>query len=323
MRPIVALALFGLWLAPLYGAHAQQGAVAACKLPRIGGIPVTANGFNRVITNADADGNQVSLLIDTGSPTTVMNPRPDGQRHTGTRKGTFRVLEDISTISAYPAKIAKLTMGDYDFKDVTVAYAERLLITGDVYGVLGGDVLGSVDLEMDLSRGIINLFGPNKCGESAIYWSDKFSEAELATGRRQIDIIVELNGIRARALLDTGSAESWVSWELAGRAGVHSDSPGMMEDAQSRHPDLQAGKTMHYRFSELKVGDEVVKNANLGIKKFGWGAFWGAPVDNFYDVDMVLGVDFLRNHHLYVDRTAEKVYFTWNGKTIFTPPAIK
>jgi hypothetical protein len=80
-----------------------------------------------------------------------------------------------------------------------------------------------------------------------------------------------------------------------------------------------------YRFSELGVGDEVVKNpflfvSNLFQRKKDQNSMDRIQDSNWTDADLLLGSDFIRSHHLYVATDLGKIYFTWNGGSIFMPP---
>ncbi len=36
--------------------------------------------------------------------------------------------------------------------------------------------------------------------------------------------------------------------------------------------------------------------------------------------EALLGADFIRSHHIYIETNRQKMYFTWNGGSIFSPP---
>ena len=38
------------------------------------------------------------------------------------------------------------------------------------------------------------------------------------------------------------------------------------------------------------------------------------------NTDVLLGADFLKSHHVYIAPKAGKIYFTYNGGGVFSPP---
>ena len=39
------------------------------------------------------------------------------------------------------------------------------------------------------------------------------------------------------------------------------------------------------------------------------------------DIDAIVGADFIRSHRMYLETVKGKLYFTWNGGSIFLRPA--
>jgi tetratricopeptide (TPR) repeat protein len=63
------------------------------------------------------------------------------------------------------------------------------------------------------------------------------------------------------------------------------------------------------------IGDEQIKNTRLMVGKLDLG-----------DIDMILGADFFLSHRLYVARSQNKLYFSYNGGGVFrldAPPRIE
>jgi hypothetical protein len=81
-----------------------------------------------------------------------------------------------------------------------------------------------------------------------------------------------------------------------------------------------------YRFAELHIGDEVIKNPTLYVMKSyelkaDTRQVHGVQFDRDMRPDGYLGVDFIKTHHIYIDPGHRKMYFTYNGGGIFSPPA--
>jgi Aspartyl protease len=217
--------------------------------------------------------------------------------------------------------VESLKIGNLEARNLHAMHPHVRILDGDERGLLGQHFLGSYDLDLDLGKGKVALFEYNKCGEGSAYWTQRYDEADLTIRDKQIAISVEVNGRSTRAVLDTGSPRSSISWDLARRLGLTMTSPGVMQvpgygDVSTTydHPAL-------YRFSSLKIGDEIVKNPIVLLRDFArHPTYSNYPLD-LTDGDVVLGVDFIKNHHIYINNNDSKMYFSWNGGAVFSPLA--
>ena len=129
---------------------------------------------------------------------------------------------------------------------------------------------------------------------------------------------VAVNGRPMLALLDTGATASALSMSEAARLGVTTKTPGAATAGCSvgigRKPvDYWSGP-----FESFAIGNEVIRNPTLRFADVlsDTGPFANVP-------RMVLGVDFLRAHRVYVARSQRKFYFTYTGGTVFPVDATK
>ena len=120
------------------------------------------------------------------------------------------------------------------------------------------------------------------------------------------------------ALLDTGAAASALSMSEAARLGVTTKTSGAAAAGCSvgigRKPvDYWSGA-----FESFAIGNEVIRNPTLRFADVlsNTGPFANVP-------RMVLGVDFLRTHRVYVAHSQRKLYFTYTGGTVFPVDAAK
>lgn len=82
-----------------------------------------------------------------------------------------------------------------------------------------------------------------------------------------------------------------------------------------------------YRFSEIRVGDEVIKNPFLGIinlspLKYDSASAIRIQDSNVQDYDVMLGADFIKAHHIYIETRQRKMYFTYSGDSAIFPAPI-
>jgi hypothetical protein len=203
--------------------------------------------------------------------------------------------------------------------------ASMHFLDGDVIGLLGEDFFENFDLDIDLKNNSFGLFQHADCATEPIYWSTTFSEADAMAIQEQILVTVALDGTETRALLDTGASRTLVSWALAHRLGLDQHSPGMEISGRAWGLDQHPMDQYRYRFSELKVGDEVIRNPILRVtdvfhRQHDWSSADKIQDNHTADPDIILGSDFIRSHHIYFATRQRKLYFTWNGGSIFLAP---
>jgi predicted aspartyl protease len=288
-------------------------------------LVVTVTPNNAVLVDGSIKGEAVKFQVDTGSYATIFDGavvKRFGVSDSGPGGTSIGVGGETQYIRA---KIPGLKLGSSDI-DMYFNVINNHFLAEPVYGLLGEDFLYSFDLDIDLHANRIGLFNYNPCRTEPIYWANNFSEADLSIRANKIYVMVEVNGTPTRAVFDTGAHRSLIAAAFARRLGVDSGSAGATKSPDVHGVDGHRVPAFNYRFAELKVGDEVVKNpvmlvADLSPRKHDFNSMYRIQESNFTDDGMILGVDFIRQHHIYIATKEQKMYFTWNGGSIFAPPA--
>jgi hypothetical protein len=305
-----------------------SASASACKLQAVNELPLVVVG-DEAYVEVSINGQPARLLVDTGAFTTLLtpaaakalglNPLPlRGYRTWGV--GGFSVPE---TARIRDIKLGGSTRHNFD-----------IMVTGSIRskafaGLLGSDVLGSTDLEIDVADKVIRLFRTEGCqGDQVVYWNKAYSVASLLGSNREHDVpklIVLLNGRRTVAELDSGSYRSVVTTDAARNVGVTPESVGVR---RSRESVGVGGVVQSWVgvFPTLSIGDqETIKNAKLELadlfgkdREIRLGSNIPVAVDDF--PGMLLGFDFIRAHRIYIARSQGKAYFSYNGGPIFELP---
>jgi hypothetical protein len=119
--------------------------------------------------------------------------------------------------------------------------------------------------------------------------------------RPMTEAAVYINGVRMRAVFDTGAPLTFITDKAAARAGVNTADPGVQAVGTYRGLDAD-GQAWLGRFKSIKIGDEEIQNTSLEI---------GHSLSDAFDV--LVGADFLLSHHVYVANSQGKIYFTYSG----------
>ena len=299
------------------GVYAQDKHDPLCKPTKLGTLPITVSTDNEVLTSGELNGTPIQFAVDTAFQFSLIDDAPGPGKESVVSNYLSGHRVRILNTPIRIEKIDTLKAGDLIAKDIYMHHSINRILHDDVRGILGKNFLERYNVEIDLKNNVINFYQNEACGDNSAYWTNQFSEADLDTGDKKIDVYVEVNGTRARAILDTAASESSISWGLAQRLGISLTSPGTTDVPEGLREETQY-PPRRYKFSEIKIGDEVVKGTTIVIRDFMSFPSYDRAYYRYSGEDMVLGVDFIRNHHIYISNGDNKMYFTWNGKSIFS-----
>lgn len=297
-------------------------ASAACSL-KAQPLPVTMQGL-RPIVMPRINGQEARFLLDSGSQINAISRKLAAER--GLKRMTIaetgRLIGDEAHVEIQGARGADTAVGlvvaprfefaGASFRDVPLMATDGV---GDVDGLLGQAFLRGTDVEYDLGGGSVKLVRAEGCaGTNLAYWAKDgaaYSVIPLEWADRDhsaTEAAVYVNGVRMRAMFDTGSPLTFITDEAAARAGVRTSDPGVQ--AVRAYSGLDArGKAWIGAFKTVKIGDEEIRNAPLEI---------GQSISASYDV--LIGADFFLSHHVYVANSQGKIYFTYSGGPPFRVP---
>jgi predicted aspartyl protease len=306
--------------AALFGAALP--ASAACSL-KTQPIPVTMQGL-RAIVSPKINGQEARFALDSGAASNTINGKLAAKLGLKPLRiaETGRLINDEATLHRLGAEGAETETGvvvapkfefaGATFKDVSLNATDRL---GDVDGLLGQAFLRGTDVEYDFGAGSLKLVKAEGCGGSPLaYWAKDGTAYSVIPlewidrDRPMTEAAVYINGVRMRAVFDTGAPLTFITDKAAARAGVNTSDPGVQAVGTYRGLDAN-GQAWIGRFKSIKVGDEEIQNAPLEI---------GHSISDAFDV--LIGVDFLLSHHVYVANSQGKIYVTYSGGPPFRTP---
>ncbi|MEO7066062.1 MAG: aspartyl protease family protein [Rhodanobacter sp.] len=299
-----------LGMGVLFASHALA---SECQLGDYGTLPVEMIG-HRATTMVKINGQDTRFVLDTGAFYNIMshaNALALGVRLRSAPFG-FRIG---GVGGSAPAEFGEVK--DFGILGGTLKNIGFIVGGTDMgHGLLGANLLDVADLELDLAHGKVTLFKPNHCNKSALaYWSTgrNYNVAEIEPPINQNDrrtfLSVIINGKKVRALLDSGAGATVLSRAAAERVGINLDAP----DVKTGHVSMGIGskmvKTWIVGIDSFSVGTETIGHSQMQVidSKMGNGR-----------TDMLLGVDFILAHHMFVANSQDKVYFTYNGGRVFS-----
>ncbi len=183
----------------------------------------------------------------------------------------------------------------------------------ETVGLLGQNVLGFADVEYDLANGVIRLFDAKGCaGKSLAYWDTTRRYSDMAivaptpeAPHTRADVFV--NGVKLRAMFDTGAGDSTLTVAGSRRAGIDLRGPKVVSGGLIGGIGRGQAQSWIVPVQSFKVGQEEIQHTRLRV----------ADTRLFEDAEMLVGADFFLSHRVYVSKDQRKLYFTYNGGPVF------
>jgi tetratricopeptide (TPR) repeat protein/predicted aspartyl protease len=182
---------------------------------------------------------------------------------------------------------------------------------------LGANLLDFADLEINLAQGKVTLFKPEHCRKSALaYWvkgGGTYNVADLhpsvSLNDRRSFVDVTINGKTVRALLDSGAPATVLDRRGAERVGIDLHGAGVKAGGPVRGIGAKTYRSWIVPIDTFSVGTETIRHSEMLVMDGNLG-------DG--STDMILGVDFMLAHHMYIANSQRKLYFTYNGGRVFS-----
>lgn len=313
--PMLAGAL-GLGMLAQARAETAAPAAPACRYSEVGAMDVhyPYPGSMPAI-QGEINGGAVHIGIDTGATRTMLL-RAEADRHNLALAATDRRFVGIGGASImYAAKVRDLSVGGTHVRNSLFPVVDHQG-ENSIGMIFGTDFLFKNDVEIALGANQIKMFHAEGCSERALaYWDADALHVELLNfdeaGNRWALVEVTLNGKPFRAMLDTGAARSLVSTRTVAQLGVKRDAPGALAEGQVRGFGNDQVDAWSVEFDSFAIGREAVTRPRITVTSFDKMRVAGL------NIDMILGRDFFRTHHVLIAASQKQFYYTYLGGDVF------
>src|SRR5690348_5758940 len=304
----------GLAACALLACAASAPSTAGCTLGKYGTLSVEMIG-ERPTTLVKVNGAAMRFTIDSGAWFDFMsraNAEALGLRLVPAPFG-FRMGGIGGSAAAEVATIKDLGFLDTDLHNVDFVVGGS--DAGE--GSLGANLLDFADLEIDLAHGKVTMFKPDDCRKSALaYWVKNGGTYNVADLHPSVDfndrrsfVDVTINGKTVRALLDSGAVATLLDRRAAERVGIDLHGPGVKQGGRIGGLGEKTYQSWIVPIDSFSVGTETIQHSEMLVMDGNLG-------DG--STDMILGVDFMLAHHMYIANSQRKLYFTYNGCRVFS-----
>ncbi|MGO9930307.1 MAG: aspartyl protease family protein [Steroidobacteraceae bacterium] len=284
-------------------------AIADCKLQSMAELPVTLIGLHPLIM-VQVDGTDVPVVLDSGATFNLLSY--DAATKLNLRLHSLRGRVTVSGVGGAGHTLAALAVADVRLGAVRVADTKFIIAgaqIGSASGFIGNVILRNFDIDYDLAGGVVKLARASDCdGVALADWakSQPYSVSDMDRGGGSPTITGYINGVESRIEFDTGASVSILDIRAAARAGITPKSAGAAAGGDVYGVGRSYMKTWVVPVASVKIGEEETRNTRLLI----------GDISNS-GADMLLGTDFFLSHHVYLSNSQHKVYFTYNGGSVF------
>lgn len=296
MRPALKLIPFVFAVVMACPAHAQE----KCTLHRAASLPMMVTESGRITVPMTFGGVTVDMLVDTGSPGTGLSQEMAEKigldiHHTMAGRAFYGGRRVTETTVAHNVALDSLKMDTFP-----VGIMPDELDPG-AEGLLGQDIMSAYDLDFDFAGGKLNFYSTDHCEGRVVYWTDTPVAVIpfMRDGADHVLVKVALDGKEFWGALDTGNPRTVADWNtVAGALRLTESSTDVKPNSEGHTP----GYT--YPFKSLSFGGITVNHPDVTLvptKLSGMG--YGNPV-------VVLGINVLRQFHLYIANGEQKLYVT-------------
>ena len=292
---------------------ASQAWADSCHLKSYGTLPVEMI-HGMATTMVKINGRDTRFMLDTGAFFNSMSEASASSLELRLQAAPFgyRVSGVGGSTGVHITHVK-----EFGILDTTLKNIDFIVGGTDIgYGLLGANLLDIADLEIDLADGKLTLFSSEHCNKAAMaYWTKNgdYNDADIESADSPTDrrtfLNVKINGKELRALLDSGAYATVLSSRAAERIGINLNSPDVKAGNRSFGIGGKRLKTWIVPIDSFSVGTETIQHSQMQVLdgKIGEDG-----------TDMLLGVDFILAHHMFIANSQKKAYFSYNGGRVFT-----
>lgn len=292
---------------------AMMAPASDCKVSQMAELPVTMVG-QRAMVEAKFGDRAAPFILDSGAFYSTISAGAAAEYGLKVKPAPawFR-LSGIGGDST--AGIAQAS--NYSLVGVAIPKIEFLVGGSDTgkAGLLGQNILGLGDVEYDLPHGVVRLFKTTDCNRMSLaYWAKSKPVTSVPLEGRALGLLkphtiamVTIDGVKVRALFDTGAESGVMSLQAAKRIGVTPKSNGAIDVDTTSGIGSKRIPAWLFQFKSIDMGGEIIRNPRFRI----------APIDLGGDADMLIGIDFFLTHRVFVSNATHSMYFTYEGGPLF------
>lgn len=276
---------------------------AACEVRQRARIPLTLRN-GAILIDVMINDRSARMILDTGAQRSVVSRDAVARLDLALDEWVATTMRGIGGVERHRNALPRaLSLGGVGLERRTRT-RDRSLTVGSlpglgIDGLLGRDYLSAFDLDLDLRAAAVTLYTVTGCSTWFLPWSTPYvalpvtnpTEAALVVG-------VTLDGVRLRALLDTGAGLTVLAAPGMARMGLTPEALAASPQAVAAGLGPRGVIGRRHAFQSFAVGRDVVADPVLLV----------APVRLTPIVDMLLGADWLAARRIWISYATRQIF---------------
>jgi hypothetical protein len=260
-------------------------------------VPVMVNGI------------EGTFILDTGAARSVVTREATRHLNLARDRWVGTTMSGVGGVERLPnANPQSVSLGGVPLVRRTLSHDTSLTVGTlphtqaggrTIDGLLGRDFLSVFDLVVDMLAKGVTLVTVSGCAGRFLPWPEPYAAITAENPMESALVLpVMLDGVRLRALLDTGAGSSLVAAPGMTRLGL---ALADLENDQRQDVSGLGSHTvvMHrHRFTAMIVGTQSISHP----------IYWVAPVRLMPIVDMLLGADWLAGKRVWISFATKQVF---------------
>lgn len=280
-------------------ADAPATQAGACRVERVAELGARLVD-GQLVVPVQLDGQSAEFLVDTASGASLITPEA-AQRlglQRDPRRSTLIHGAGGNVVSA-DAQVRRFAVGSVVFagRSITVGSVPTPANT-HVDGLLGADVLGRFEIDLDVPQSRLGLWRAEGCGTNFDPMEGPhFALPLLRATSGHVLIPVRLDGARMLAVVDSAAVVTVATTAAATFTGVALAALAQEPGGTALGADLHRLAFHQHRFAEFEIGPEHYHPITLAV-----GDVQVAVAG------MLLGADYLAHHRVWISRVVPRVF---------------
>ena len=247
----------------------------------------------RPLVTMTIDGAPASMVLDTGAESTLLSEAAARRLGLAAHYAYAHAMGGVGgEVNAGEVRPEHVAFGGAVMAGFFIAVARVTFPPVEglaVDGLLGADMLVDYDVELDFAHGRARLYTPAACDAPAVPWPPGHGEVKAHKSmHRHLFFPVRLDGLEVMAFIDTGAQISVLSAGAAKHIGLTSAALAL-DPKLGVHGVAGAESGRVHRFARLEVGGVAWAPTPIAVMPL-----------RLDDADMILGVDFLLAHRVWL-----------------------
>ena len=306
--PLLTLALLAL--------NPAARAADACRYVPVASLELRGSGpIWQPTVDGMINGKPAVMLADTGaSSSKLVKAWAEKYNVPLQQNGSYSMGIGGASVN-YVARIDDISVGNTHSGKTTLAVLGNMAKTPPFDAILGANFLLQADLEISLAERKFKFFRATGCDDTYLaYWSADAMEIPFGgteTGHMNPRLVIEINGTRMEAVIETATPLTSMTRAAAERAGIRVGAPTVEKLGSATGVGEARIDTWQAEVDTFTIGSETIKNAHLAIRDNPpQGTMVGMP-------DVLIGADFLRAHRVLIAMSQRRFYISYLGGEVF------